>query len=199
MNKLSSIAKKLDAVVKIIYWLVLIVSVLSLGMTCWSIYAQHSDPNLNVTGMAADFGYLTLNLRFDEPDMAAVNRYQFLVMALAVIHLPLYCVMLRRVRDILKPLKEQQPFHQTMAKNLKKLAVLIILVMVISIASEFVAFHYAVSTFDLPTLLRSEYVTGVKTEFVADLTPLIFSAALWLLSYIFQYGEELQTLSDETL
>lgn len=199
MNKLSSMAKKLDVVVKVIYWLVLIVSVISIGITVWVTYLQYTDPNLNITGLTADFGNLTLKLRFDAPDQQAVNRYSIIVTALAVIHLPFYCLMLRRVRDILKPLKEQQPFHQTMAKNLRKLAVLVIVVMGISIASEFVVFQYAVSTFDLAALLKSEYVTGVETKFSADLTPLIFSAALWLLSYIFQYGEELQTLSDETL
>lgn len=199
MKNLSSMAKKLDAVVKVIFWLVLIVSVLSLGMTAWSMYAQRTDPNVNITGLAADFGWLTLNLRCDQPDLAAVNRYQIIMVALAVVHLPFYCVMLLRVRDILKPLKEQKPFHQTIAKNLKQLALLVIVVMVINIASEFAAYYYAVSTFDLTALLKSEYVTGVTTQFTADLTPLIFSAALWLLSYVFQYGEELQTLSDETL
>ena len=49
------------------------------------------------------------------------------------------------------------------------------------------------------TLLISEKITHVGGMFQIDLTFLVYWAILMLLSYVFQYGEQLQQLSDETL
>ena len=42
-------------------------------------------------------------------------------------------------------------------------------------------------------------VLDVTVNATADLTPLLFAGALYLLSKVFRYGQELQTLFDETL
>ena len=48
-------------------------------------------------------------------------------------------------------------------------------------------------------LFPDRFVGAVWEQPSIDVTPLLFAGALYLLSKVFQYGQELQTLSDETL
>ena len=52
---------------------------------------------------------------------------------------------------------------------------------------------------DLPSLLINGTVIHITANFNIDFTFVVISIVFFLLSYIFQYGEELQQLSDETL
>ena len=45
----------------------------------------------------------------------------------------------------------------------------------------------------------SDKITGVSVTYSCDLSFLIYALVLFLMSFIFQYGSELQKLSDETL
>lgn len=53
--------------------------------------------------------------------------------------------------------------------------------------------------YDLPGLLLNEHITNVGINYSFDLTFVVSSAVLLLLSYVFSYGAKLQELSDETL
>ena len=103
------------------------------------------------------------------------------------------------IREILKPMIEEKPFDSIVSTNLKKLAklsiVIGILVNIIILSEQLMS----VFVYDLPSLLVSEKVIHVGGMFQIDLTFLIYWAILMLLSYVFQYGEGLQQLSDETL
>ena len=57
----------------------------------------------------------------------------------------------------------------------------------------------AAKAFDLNLLLLSERIPKVQFKFIFDLRFLFVAGILLLLSYIFQYGEQLQQLSDETI
>ena len=56
-----------------------------------------------------------------------------------------------------------------------------------------------VFVYDLPGLLLSEKISHIGSTFQVDLSFLIFWAIFTLLSYVFQHGQQLQQLSDETL
>jgi len=53
--------------------------------------------------------------------------------------------------------------------------------------------------FDLENLLINDKITHITINATLDATFLLTGALLLLLSYIFQYGQQLQQLSDETL
>jgi hypothetical protein len=53
--------------------------------------------------------------------------------------------------------------------------------------------------FDLTVLLNHDVVSGYSYNGTFDCSFIIAAVILFLLSYIFQYGEELQRESDETL
>ena len=53
--------------------------------------------------------------------------------------------------------------------------------------------------YNLIELFLSDKITGVSVTYSCDLSFLIYALVLFLMSFIFQYGSELQKLSDETL
>ena len=60
-----------------------------------------------------------------------------------------------------------------------------------------VMYFKQIINFDL--LFNPKYVTQIKFDIRIEFSFLIFAALIYLLSYIFRYGQELQQLSDETL
>ena len=53
--------------------------------------------------------------------------------------------------------------------------------------------------YNLNELFLSDKITGVSVTYSCDLSFLIYALVLFLMSFIIQYGSELQKLSDETL
>ena len=203
MNNLTNTAKKLDKVFEIVHIVfgALAIASLVFVVLIGAAYVMDWDPAIIGTP------YETFEIGFLELEVApayAPNRW--LVMGLTAFTLLVVCRLLydaRRgvgyIREILKPMIEEKPFDSIVSTNLRKLAklsiVIGILVNVIILAEQIVA----VFLYDLPGLLISEKIVHVGGIFNVDLTFLIYWAILMLLSYVFQYGEHLQQLSDETL
>lgn len=199
MDKMSKTAKILDRILAVIFWAIVVGSVLALIGMCVLAVLQGSFPGRSEWPVTAlELGNLELTLH---PDAVPQNYGRFLLAAgvLLLVHVPVFCIMLRTVRNTLKPFIERQPFHDTVSRNLRRLAVLVVVLVVLNILGEAVMSWMTVSIFDLSALLRTENVLHVSVNTTADLTPLLFAGVLYLLSKVFQYGNELQTLSDETL
>ena len=203
MNNLTNTAKKLDKVfeiVHIVFGALAIASIVGVALIAVA-YVLKLDPTMIGTGYEKfDVGYLELEVA------PAFAPSKWLVLAQAAFTLLVSCRLFydaRRgigyIREILKPMKEEKPFDSIVSTNLRKLArlsiVIGILVNVIILAEQIVA----VFLYDLPGLLISEKIVHVGGMFNVDLTFIVYWAILMLLSYVFQYGEGLQQLSDETL
>ena len=203
MNNLSNTAKKLDKVFEIAYIVLgalaiaCIVGVALIGVA----YILKLDPTMIGTGYENfDIGFLELTVAEDYAPS------KWLILLQAAITLLVSCRLMyegRRgvgyIREILLPMKEEKPFDTIVSTNLKKLAKLSIVLGILYnmiILSEQIMMVFV---YDLPGLLISEKITHVGGMFQVDLTFLIYWAVLLLLSYVFQYGEQLQQLSDETL
>ena len=199
MNKMSTAAKILDRIIAVIFWITLAVSaicVIAIGILAilsFSIPGRSAWPLTTLT-----FGSLELTLH---PDAVPGNYgiYLLATILLMLLHVPVFCIMLRTLRDTLKPFIACQPFHDTISLNLRKLAMLVVVQMVLGILGEAVLTGLIVSLFDPASLLRNDMVLNVSVNATADLTPLLFAGALYLLSKVFLYGQELQQLADETL
>ena len=203
MNNLTNTAKKLDKVFEIahiVFGALAIASIVGVALIAVA-YVLKLDPTFIGTDYEKfDIGFLELTVA----DAYAPNKW--LILAQAALTLLVSCRLFydgRRgigyVREILKPMTEEKPFDSIVSTNLKKLArlsiVIGILVNVIILAEQIVA----VFLYDLPSLLISEKITHVTGMFKVDLTFIVYWAILMLLSYVFQHGEQLQQLSDETL
>ena len=100
---------------------------------------------------------------------------------------------------ILQPVCEGKPFMGQVGENLKKLSGLMVIMGIMNnvlTLSEtlFVSFGYKAAE-----MIVSDKVAHVAVNYNLDLTFLIKAAAVLLIAYIFEYGQSLQQLSDETL
>lgn len=92
-------------------------------------------------------------------------------------------------RRILQPMKQGQPFAETVSADMRRLGWLVLI---------------AGGALSLIGLFNEQTITTPNDTFMVrtrqlDVTFLGVAAMLFLFSYIFRYGEELQRLSDETL
>lgn len=203
MNNLTNTAKKLDKVFEIahiVFGALAIASIVGVALIAVA-YIFKLDPEMIGTGYASfDVGFLELEVA------ESYSPSKWLVLGQVAFTLLVSCRLfydgrrgLGYIREILKPMTEEKPFASIVSTNLKKLAKLSITVgilwNIITLAEQIIA----VFVYDLPGLLISEKITHVTGMFNLDPTFLIYWAILMLLSYVFQYGESLQQLSDETL
>ena len=203
MNNLTNTAKKLDKVFEIahiVFGALAIASIVGVALIAVAYFLKLDPTFIGTDYENFDIGFVELEIA------AAYVPSKWLILAQAAFTLLVSCRLFydgRRgigyIREILKPMTEEKPFDSIVSTNLKKLAklsiVIGILVNVIMLADQIMT----VFVFNLPDLLISEKITHVTGMFKIDLTFLIYWAILMLLSYVFQHGESLQQLSDETL
>ena len=203
MNNLSNTAKKLDKVfeiVRIVLGALAIACIVLVALIALA-YVLKWDPEMIGTGYENfDVGFLELTVA----EQYAPNKW--LVLLHAAIILAISCRLcydgrkgVGYIREILKPMMEEKPFASIVSTNLKKLAHLSINLGILGNIIILTDQIICVFAYDLPALLVSEKIIHVGGMFNVDLTFLISWAILMLLSYVFQYGESLQRLSDETL
>lgn len=203
MNKLRATAKKLDTFFKIIqtvFTILIVATSVCLGIILLGYVCGWSTEDFGTNYEILDLAFLELHI----VENFAPDKWLVLLEAAIMLALGLVCVVIGRkgiqcIRAILHPMTEGRPFNGVASANLKKLAVLGILLGIASngmlLAGELLMVH----AYDLPGILISEKISHVTVNYSFDFTFLLYSAVLLLLSYVFRYGEELQQLSDETL
>ena len=203
MNNLANTAKKLDKVFEIVY---IVLGALAVAAAVFIVliglgYVLDWDPTFLGTGYSSfDLGFLKLEVAPGYgPDPWLVLGHAAFTLAVGMLLLLDGRRGIGYVRAILQPMTEEKPFDSSACVNLKKLAKLSIRVgilwnIIVLAESIAVAFLY-----DLPSLLLSEKISHIGITFRVDLWFLVCWAIFMLLSYVFQHGQQLQQLSDETL
>ena len=203
MNKLTKTASTLRIIFtiaeKVLFALaiaaIVFIALITLG------YVLNWSPDTIGTGYASlDIGFLDLEIAEGfSPDKWTVLLQVAITLTIVAISCVIGQRMIRCILAILDPISQGQPFHDTISTQLKSLAVLTLILGVTLNLFGIVEFVFTTFVYDLPGLLISEKITHVETNFTLDVSFLICSGILLLLSYIFRYGAELQQLSDETL
>ncbi len=107
---------------------------------------------------------------------------------------------LRVIRSILAPMREGRPFDTSVSASLRKLGFVVLFGGVVSQICSMISQRILQNNVQLlMDLFKDGVVTHVTYNSSFDLTFILAALALFLLSYIFRYGEELQKQSDETL
>ena len=203
MNNLSNTAKKLDKVFEIArivlgaLAIAAVVGILLIGLA----YVMDWDPEFIGTGYASfNVGFLELEAAPGYgPDPWLILAHGAFTLAVGILLLLDGRRGIGYIRGILQPMTEDKPFDSSASINLKKLAKLSIRIGILAniiILSESVIMVFV---YDLPALLLNEKIGHITGTFQIDLTFLIYWAIFTLLSYVFQHGQQLQQLSDETL
>ena len=147
-----------------------------------------------------DIGFLEMELaqRF-APDPHNVLKIAAVELAAGFATALLGRMAMKQIRSLLAPMKEGSPFHEGAAINLKRLALLSLIIGVVLNISGLVNCLLTNHYYHLPELLEGESILRVNMKYDLDLSFLVVSGILLMLSYIFRHGQTLQQLSDETL
>ena len=203
MKKLTATASKLHTVFSIAEKVLMALAIAAIVCACLVGvgFLLGLDPDTVATGYESiDIGYLELQI----PDRFGPDKWVVLLQAAIVLVLCcVFCLVARRIVQsitaILEPISQGQPFHATISPSLRRIAIHTVILGIayncITI-SELLIYTFA---YDLPNLLIGEKISHVSVHCTIDISFLIVSGILLLLSYIFRYGSELQQLSDETL
>lgn len=203
MNKLTKTAKRLDTffkVVQILFTVLTVVAFVLVGLLGICRLVVDDPEFFTSTVETLDIGFLELELTGDY----APNQGMLLLEACVILILCGICCLLGRIevkyiRAILAPMKQGQPFSASASINLKKMAILSIIIGILINCADLADQIFMATTYGLSDLLINQRITEVNYHFSFDLTFLLYSAVLLLLSYVFSYGTQLQELSDETL
>lgn len=201
MKKIQKTAKGLDRIFSFLQKLTIAGCIFGGIVIFFMWYLYIGDPDIaDFLRGSLNFGSVSFTL--DRTIMPADNYfiwYLSLGTILGIIELPVLYMTFGSIRGILGLMVEGTPFHEHIVYYLKRLGWLAVASGIINIASAFVLQGNYLTRYDLNTLFLSDKIIGVTTNFSADLTFILYAVMLFLLARVFQYGLELQQLSDETL
>ena len=200
MNKLKKIAQTLDSIAKIIFYINIGAAILMLFIWILIFSEVLMDQNILREYLILTLGSVKVGIVPESaPSLTYTNTRFFLgtLLLFAVTLLFLYGVKI--ARKILKPMKEGLPFDESISKNLKNLGILTLIGGGIWSITKVIVDTTTFNAYQINELFRPEMITNVELSVSLDTTFLVIAAVIFLLSYIFQYGTELQKLSDETL
>ncbi len=133
------------------------------------------------------------------PSINTILLFTAVILALAAIMSFFARLFIQTIRKVLHPVIAGLPFDITVANNLKK-AALLILVMGIGLnIVTVVQYLFATNVFQLPVILLSDKITAVNVTCNIDLSFLITAIIIYLISCVCRYGATLQQQVDETL
>ena len=201
MNKLSKTAKTLAKIMKVlrgicIGFAIACAVLLVIGLVLPdSMYGSF----VNLGDQVIDLGNLRLELSRAIEPTGSIRLIACAELVAALISLGLGAAGLHLLYNIFSPMAEARPFDESVAVNLKKLAWLSLVAVVAYLMLGGVAAMLEMRLYDINQLFAPDLVKSVTIEGSANLSMLLIPAVLFLLSYVFKYGEELQRQSDETL
>ena len=106
---------------------------------------------------------------------------------------------LRIVKDILSPMKEGRPFEHSVSLDIRKLGLLVLFGGIVGQGAMFATNFMWIHNLDLMTFFNREVVKSITINNSFSLSFVFITLLLFLLSYVFEYGRQLQQESDETL
>ena len=201
MKRMKKIASILDAIFRIVYYCTIAAFVFTCIMLLllWWLYLIDSDL-LKLFRTELTFGSISFTVA---DSVTATRNTGFLFMLsgtiYALVELPVFWMTFSSIRGILAPMKEGRPFDSSIARYLKRLAWLTIVNGILTQIIQNVLTGNTLAVYDLNELFLSDKITGVSVTHSYDLSFLIYALILFLMSFVFRHGTELQKLSDETL
>lgn len=200
-TRMMRTAQVLDKLAKVLSVIFLVVSILMmvLGGVCALIFAG-GGTDLVQTSLELDYGPLTLEL----VDGAAVSPAYYTTISIAILVGGLFVLVVSRVgfraiRSILEPMTLGRPFEERCSRALKTLALLTLVGGVCAQVGTWIMTYLMSLQIDVVSLFAPEAVTGVTFRYTFGVNFLLFAGILYLLSFVFRYGEALQRESDETV
>lgn len=196
-DKSKALLKKMCFVLEIVRGACLISVALLIGLSLF--YAFNKDVYNTLFGsIRIDYLQLIFNddLALNKDKMSMWLPLIFLITAIFVfiIHKAV-----QTIESICTIAMDHTPFDVRVANHIKNLAKYILAGGIVFNTLEVCRVMYFKQIINFDLLFNTKYVTQINFGIRLHLSFLVFAALIYLLSYIFRYGQELQQLSDETL
>ncbi len=118
----------------------------------------------------------------------------------AVVILLVYIALsMKCAENVLAPFAQGNPFDGAVAANLKKLGIYSLIFGVVYPLAEAAFQAYLLYVCDFKSVFIGDSILSMEMDFDIDLTYIIIAGVLFMLSYVFKYGAQLQNQADETL
>lgn len=196
-DKSKDLLKKMCFILKIVRWVCLISVVLLIELSLF--YTFNKDVYNTLFG-SIRIDFLQLIFKDDtalhKDSMSMWLPLIFLITAILVF---IVYKSIQTIESICTITMDHTPFDVRVANHIKNLAKYILAGGIVFNILEVCRFMYFKQIINFDLLFNPKYVTQIKFDIRIELSFLIFAALIYLLSYIFRYGQELQQLSDETL
>ena len=200
MDKIIKTSKTIRAILKVLFWVVAVVSVVILAAILVVLFMKGFVKG----GTALDDGFfitlgnysLLLNQEYSSQQLTPLY---FMTSANVALFGTLSCYIIRVLLNVFEPMSQGKPFSTTISVALKKLAYAILIMGIISFVLQIATNLIFYNVFDIPSLFNADRVESCSISIVSDGSFIIWFFILRLVGHIFKYGETLQQLSDETL
>lgn len=205
MEKLKRTARVLDRFARIFRVIFIATAiVLFVGLIITSVYylsIRDDDTVAVLVGgdLHLTLGNVRLNLAHLVPGTARPLVPVAVMMLAGALVLAIAAVEAAILHRVLAPMAEGRPFDSAVSENLRKLGWMTLVQAAVYSVAEFLIFTMELRLFEFGYFLNPEYVKSYTVDFHLEISRFLIPAALFFLSWIFRYGEELQRQSDETL
>lgn len=196
-DKSKDLLKKMCSVLKVVRQVCLISFALSIGLSLF--YAFNKDVYNTLFGsIRIDFLQLIFK---DDTALHKDSMSMWLPLILLIIAILIFIIYksIQTIESICKIAMDHTPFDLSVSNHIKNLAKYILAGGIVFNILEVCRVMYFKQIINFDLLFNPKYVTQIKFDIRIEFSFLIFAALIYLLSYIFRYGQELQQLSDETL
>lgn len=201
MKKLKSTARKLDTFLKWIYYLLIAITIFTVGIALVCIVIMMVDSSFAQGIMESfDLGNFNIDIKSGSLPSTSFSIAYFIVMMLFFLCADVVIFLLIKFfRNILKCLSNGTPFSEAVCKSLTKTGFLVIIYGVLSGVFSIVETALIYYGYNMPELFVGTNITKIMPVYNFDLGFVVVAAAIFLLVYIIKYGSQLQKEVDETL
>ncbi len=157
---------------------------------------------LDVPADTMQIGILEFSLNGEAIDtqsleLRLVMLAEMLTIALSSAFAALVC---KKLKGIMHPIKNGSPFIETIGADVRKLGNIILVFGLCSTVAQIgltAAFAFFIGKYEY--IFQNEYILSCKITSTSDFGWIAAGLVVYLLAYVFEYGMQLQRLSDETL
>lgn len=196
MEKITKTSNIIKTILKILFWISAVVSVVSLVAILIALFANGDATKVDNLSITLGSYSLLLN---QEYSLQQLTPLLCTTLANVFIFGILSCYTIKTLQSVFEPMSQGKPFSTTISSALKKLSYVVLLMGIIGIILQTATNYMFFNAFDIPTLFSKDRVISCSISIVSDGNFIIWFVILRLISHIFKYGETLQQLSDETL
>lgn len=196
-DKSKDLLRKMCFILEIVRGACLISVALLIGLSLF--YAFNKDVYNTLFGsIRIDYLQLTFN------DDSALSKDKIsiwlpLIFLITAIFVFIIYKAVQTIESICTITMNHTPFDVRASNHMKNLAKYILVGGIVFNILEVCRIMQFKQTINFDLLFNTKYVTQINFDIRLHLSFLVFAALIYLLSYIFRYGQELQQLSDETL